>query len=137
MKTISTSIKTSTISYYVANFKNLFTGTRTILEAIPPLRDMSVRKIQGILSLVELDFLVHVDENKKIEPKELSSRRNWEAAIVDFYDEEASLYKEVDIKELLAKLRKIHAYDLFVIRELLNNPKYSWDDLKMIFIKSS
>ena len=78
-----------------------------------------------------------MDENKKIEPKELSSRRNWEAAIVDFYDEEASLYKEVDIKELLSKLRKIHAYDLFVIRELLNNPKYSWDDLKMIFIKSS
>ena len=116
------------------NFKNLFTGTRIILEAIPSLRDSSVKQIQGIFTLVELDFLNHVDQNKKIEPKELSSRRNWEATIADYYDDEGSLYKDIDIKDLLSKMRKMHPFDLFVIRELLNNPKYNWDELKLIFI---
>jgi len=137
MKTISTSITIDTISYYAANFKNLFTGTRSILEGIPSLRDDAVRNMQGIFSLVEIDFLYHVDQGKKIEPKQLASRRNWEASIADYYDESSGMYKDLSIKNLLTKMRKTHSFDLFIARELLNNKKYTWDELKLIFIQSS
>ena len=137
MKTISTSIGIEAISYYSANFKNLFIGTRAVLSGVPSLRDEAVKNIQGKFTLVELDFLYHVDQGRKIEPKHLASRRNWEAAIADHYEEADSIYKDLKIKDLLSKMRKVHSFDLFIIRELINNEKYTWDELKLIFIQGS
>ena len=137
MKTISTSIGIETISYYTANFKNLFIGTRAVLSGVPSLRDEAVKNIQGKFTLVELDFLYHVDQGRKTEPSYLASRRNWEAAIADYYEEAEGIYKDVQIKALLLKMRKIHSFDLFIARELMNNEKYTWDELKLIFIQGS
>ena len=56
----------------------------------------------------------------KINPKELTSRRHWEAEIGDYYESHSS---NVEIASLIGKIRELSPIERLILRELTILPQ--------------
>ena len=113
-------IDDNAIQYYKNNYKSNHAGCVLAVEGYPHLREEALTLLKDKFSPLETKFLKNASHNGKISPRQLASRRHWEAEIGDYY-EVAS--KSVDFVALIDKIRDLSPIERFVLRETIISSK--------------
>ena len=109
-------IDDNAIKYYKDNYKSNHAGCVLAVESFPYLRDETIKLLEGKFESNELKFMTEASNGFKINPKELTSRRHWEAEIADYYDASGS---NVEFTSLISKIRELSPIERFVLRETI------------------
>lgn len=102
------------IEYYKDNYKSNHAGCVLAVESFPYLRDEATKLLDGIFTPNELKFMADASNGSKINPKEMTSRRHWEAEIGDYYESHQS---NVQLSPLIVKIRELSPMERLVLRE--------------------
>ena len=86
------------------------------VEGYPYLRDEARKLLDGKFTSKELAFIQKSSNGSRITPKELASRRHWEAEIGDFYESNTT---NIDFTALIGKIRDLSPIERFVLRETI------------------
>ena len=109
-------IDDNAIKYYKDNYKSNHAGCVLAVEGYPYLRDEAKRLLVGKFTEEELIFIENSSNGDKISPKELASRRHWEAEIADYHEASGS---GVEFTALVGKIRELSPIERFVLRETI------------------
>ena len=112
-------IDDNAIKYYKDNYKSNHAGCVLAVEGYPHLREETLALLKDKFRPQEIKFLRNASNNGKISPRQLASRRHWEAEIGDYYEIYAPKCApdSVDFTTLIGKIRELSPIERFVLRE--------------------
>ena len=112
-------IDDNAIKYYKDNYRSNHAGCVLAVEGYPFLRDETKKLLAGKFSEEELLFIEKSSNGTKITPKELASRRHWEAEIGDYYESKDASVDFEWLRSLIEKIRELSPIERFVLREMI------------------
>ena len=110
-------IDDNAIQYYKDNYKSNHAGCVLAVEGYPHLREEALTLLKDKFGPQETKFLKNASHNGKISPRQLASRRHWEAEIGDYY--ESGNDTSINFAKLIEKIRELSPFERFILREML------------------
>ena len=107
-------IESDAIGYYRDNYRTNHAGCVLAVESFPYLRDESMKILEGKFTNEEVIYLEKASA-KKLSPKDMASRRHWEAEIGDYF--EKTIDDSIDFANIIGKIRELSPLERFILRE--------------------